>query len=86
MHNQLYLYFDTQCSRTDLNKRSLPRPKTTIACKLIPAIDLKSAKIEIPHIGFNYIDFSKSDSYKYKNSFTAITFKLILLSKKVSNV
>jgi hypothetical protein len=26
-------------------------------------IGLKSAKIEIPHIGFNYIDFSKTDSY-----------------------
>ena len=26
----------TQCPRTDLNKRSLPRPKTTTAWKLIP--------------------------------------------------
>ena len=26
----------TQCPRVDLNKKSLPRPKTTTACKLIP--------------------------------------------------
>ena len=49
-------------------------------------IGLKSARIEIPHIGSHYIDFSKIDFYYYKNSFTIITFKLILLSKKVPNV
>ena len=37
----------TQCPRTDLNKRSLPRPKTTTAC-LYP-LGLKSARIEILH-------------------------------------
>ena len=49
-------------------------------------IGLKSARIEIPHIGSHYIDFSKTDFYSYKNSFTIITFKLILLGKKVPNV
>ena len=43
-----------------------------------PYIGLISARIEIPHIGSHYIDFSKTDFYyKYKNSFTVITFKLI---------
>ena len=37
-------------------------------------------------IGSHYIDFSKTDFYYYKNSLTVITFKLILLSKKVANV
>ena len=46
-------------------------------------IGLKSARIEIPHIGSHYIDFSKTDFYQYKNSFAVITFKLILLGKKV---
>ena len=69
-----------QCPRTDLNKRFLPRPKTH-SMKAYTPIGLKSARIEIPHIGSHYIDF-----YYYKNSFTVITFKLILLSKKVPNV
>ena len=34
---------------TDLNKRLLHRPKTTIG--------LKSPRIEITHIGFHHIDF-----------------------------
>ena len=71
-----------QCPRTDLNKRFLPRPKTH-SMKAYTPIGLKSARIEIPHIGSHYIDFSKTDFYYYKNSFTVITFKLILLSKEV---
>ena len=50
------------------------------------AYTLKSARIEIPHGGSHYIDFSNTDFYKYKNSFTIITFKLILPSKKVPTV
>ena len=46
-------------------------------------VSLKSARIEIAHIGTHYMDFSKTDFYYYKNSFTTITFKFILLSKKV---
>ena len=42
-------------------------------------IGLKLARIEILHSGFEF--FSKCE-----NSFTIITFKLILLSKKVPNV
>ena len=49
-------------------------------------IGLKSARIEIPHGGSHYIDFSKIDFYLYKNNFIVITFKLILPSKKVPNV
>ena len=66
----------SQRPRIDLNTRSLPRPKTTTAWKLIPH---RSARIEIPHIGSHYIDFSRTDFYKYKDSFTVITFKLILI-------
>ena len=43
----------SQCPRTDFIKRSLPRPKTTTAWKLMPHIVLKSARIEILHIGFH---------------------------------
>ena len=42
---------------------------------------LKPARIETPNIGFHYKDFSKTDFYKYKNSFTVIPFKLILLTR-----
>ena len=49
-------------------------------------IGLKSARIEIPHIRSHYIDFSKTDFTVCENSFTIITFKLILLSKKAPNV
>ena len=38
----------SQCPRTDLNKRSLPRPKTTTAWKLIPGVI--PHRIEILHI------------------------------------
>ena len=55
-----FCFSTTQCPRTDLNKRSLSRPKTTTARKLI---GLKSARIEILHGGFHYIDFSKTDFY-----------------------
>jgi hypothetical protein len=48
-------------------------------------VGLKSARIKIPHGGFHYIDFSKTDFYQYKNSFTVITFKLVLLGKKAPN-
>ena len=54
--------------------------------KSLYPIGLKSARIEILHGGSHYIDLSKTDFYLYKNSFTVITFKLILLSKKVPNV
>ena len=47
----------SQCPRANLNKRFLPRSKTTTAWKL------KSARIEIPHIGTHYIEFSKTDFY-----------------------
>ena len=49
------LSLNAQCSRTDLIKRSLPRPKTTTAW-----IGLKSARIELLHSGFHYINFSKT--------------------------
>ena len=49
-------------------------------------VSLKSARIEIAHIGTHYMDFSKTDFYYYKNSFTTITFKFILVNKKVPNV
>ena len=54
--NRNFYYFETkgpQCPRTDLNK-------TTKAWKLIPN---RSARIEIPHIGYDYIDFSKTDFF-----------------------
>ena len=66
-------------------KRSYPDQRLWQHGSLYP-ISLESARIEIPHIGFYYIDFPKTDFYYYKNSFTVITFKLILLSKKVPNV
>ena len=66
-------------------KSSYPDQRLPQQESLYP-ISLKSARIEIPHIGTHYIDFSKTDFYYYKNSFTAITFKLILRSKKVPNV
>ena len=53
---------NTQCPRTDLVKTFLPRPKTIPARKLVPH-SLKSARIEIPHIGSHYIDFSKTEFY-----------------------
>ena len=55
------LSLNAQCSRTDLIKRSLPRPKTTVPQheSLYP-IELKSARTELLHIGFHYINFSKT--------------------------
>ena len=59
----IFCVYKSQCPRTDLNKRFLPRPKTTIEWKLI-YLGLKSTRIEIPHIGSHYyIDFSKTDFY-----------------------
>ena len=57
-----FLHNITQCPRTDLNKRFLPRPETKDYYSLYP-VGLKSARIEIPHIGSHYIDFSKTDFY-----------------------
>ena len=51
-----------QCPRTDLNERSLPRPKTPQHESLYH-LGLKLAKIEIPHGESHYIDFSKTDFY-----------------------
>ena len=58
-------------------KSSYPDQRLPQQESLYP-IGLKSAGIEIPHGGSQKIDL-----YKYKNSFTVITFKLILLSNKV---
>ena len=66
-------------------KSSYPDQRLSQHKSLYP-IGLKSARIEIPHIGSHYIDFSKTDVYWHKNSFSVITFKLILLSKKIPNV
>ena len=51
-----------QCPRTDLNKRFLPRPKTTTALKLIPHRSKISKNWNL-HGGSHYIDFSKIDFY-----------------------
>ena len=46
----------SQCPRVDLNKKSLPRPQH----ETLHHIGLKLARIEILHIMFHYIDFSKN--------------------------
>ena len=48
----------SQCLRADLNKKLLQPQHES----LYP-IGLKSARIEIPHIGTHYIDFSKTGFY-----------------------
>ena len=73
----LYIY---QCPRTDLNKRSLPRPKTTIEWKLIPHRSKITMNWNPPHcIPINKI---------FKNGFLLIekclhTKELKLLSIKI---
>ena len=50
-------------------------------------IGLKSARIEIPRVGSHYIDLKKTEFYYViQNSFTVITFKHILLRKKVPSI
>ena len=75
----------TQCPRTDLNKRFLPRPKTITAWKLIPHRPKISKNWNPPQM-VPLHKFFKKRFYLHNNSFTVITFKLILLSKKVPNV
>ena len=75
------LSLNAQCSRTDLIKRSLPRPKTTTAWKSIPHRAKVSKNWTTPQWVPLHKFFKNSG-----NSFTIITFKLILLSKKVSIV
>ena len=71
----------TQCSRTDLNKTSLPRPKTTTAWKLIPHRS-NIYKNWNPQHWVPLHSFQKSSFTNRKKSFTVSTFKLILLNKK----
>ena len=75
----------SQCPRTDLNKRFLPRPKTTTAWNLIPQRSKISKNWNPPH-WVSLHRFFKNWFLLYKNSFTVITFKLVLLSKKNPNV
>ena len=75
----------SQRPRTDLNKRSLPRPKTTTAWKLIPHRS-KISKNRNPPRWVPLYRFFKNWFLLMRNNFTIITFKLILLSKKVPSV
>ena len=52
----------SQCPRLDFKKSLYPDQRLPQHESLHP-IGLKSARIEIPHIGSYYIDFSKIDFY-----------------------
>ena len=74
-----------QCPRTDLNIRNLPRPKTTTAWKLIPHRSKISKNWNPPH-WVPLHRFFKNWFLLMQKQLYSITFKLILLSRKVPNV
>ena len=80
MHNTIHIL--SQWPRTDLKKKVLAQTKDDHSMNAYKPQRSKTARLKIPHIGSQYINFSKADFYQYKSSFTVITFKLVLLSKK----
>ena len=79
------LLYLSQCPRTNLNKRSLTRPKTTTAWKLIPHRS-KISKNRNPPRWFPLHRFFKYWFLLMRKQLYNISLKLILLSKKVPTV